>query len=518
MNRKSALIVGRHPMTDAVVRQYEDRTFSVIRSDGASYCGEGPDEIFIATEARKGEEISEDIRNIDFIRRLCNKSDDSKPIRCHLLLHSSVFFKRFMDDSFCADLKGKAELYPFTAESAWAQRMFTLIPGQESVFSFLDRIPDSADSAETVHIVVLGLNAMTEALTEYAALTCHYPNYIRDHSLRTRITIIDDDMSDSVYSYVHSHKSLFDNSYYRLIDLKHPHGATVKEFHVPEYADVREDWVDVEWEFVNGGIWSEVLRNKLQAWSADESQYLTVILGNESDDDNIAVALELKGIFQDNDVPVLVRTTYEDVVRLLPELGNFIPFGMKNFEYDIDLPLVKMAQMVNYVYQCCYEDNYLKGAKSNEIFSPVAIEPSVAESLWQDLSYSKKLSNIYNAMTIPVKMRSLGHTIDDWSAFYAMSAKEIALLAEIEHNRWNVATLLLGYRPVNAVQEKEIEKDVSLKKKYRNRLIHYDLRSYKDLRADATGRNANTYDICLAAAIPLIAKTYITEIADGRNQ
>lgn len=518
MNRKLALIVGSHPVADAVVRQYEDRTFSVIRSDGASYCGEGPAEIFIATEVRKGEEISEDIRNIDLIRHLCNKSYDSKPVRCHILLHSSVVFRKFLDDSFCADLKGKAEIYPFTAESIWAQRMFTLAPGQKASFSLLDRIPDAAESKETVHIVIFGLNAMTEALAEYAALTCHYPNYTRDHSLRTRITVIDDDISDSVYAFVHTHKPLFDNSYYRLVDLKHPDGASVKEFHIPEYAQVREDWVDVEWEFVNGGIWSEVLRSKLHVWSADKRQCLSVILGNDRDDDNIAVALELTKIFHDNHVPVLVRTTSEDLFGLLPEFGNFIPFGMKDFEYDIDLPLVRMAQMVNYVYQCCYEDNYLKGDKNDDVFSPVAIEPSVAESLWQELSYSKKLSNIYNAMTLPVKMKALGHSTDDWSVFYAMSAKQRTMLAEIEHNRWNVATLLLGYRPVNVVQEKEIENDISLKKKYRDLLIHYDLRSYKDLRTDATGRNANTYDICLAAAIPLIAKTYITEITDGRNQ
>ncbi len=517
MCSRSALVVGRHPMTDAVVRQYEDRTFSVIRSDDASYCGESPAEVFIATEARKGEEVSEDIRNIDLIRHICAGSDKGSPIKCHILLHSPQILRKFQDDSFCADLKGKAEIYPFTAESLWAQRMFTLIPGQKSAYSFLDKIPDSAESSETVHIVIFGLNTMTESLAEYAALTCHYPNYTRDHSLRTRITVVDDKMSEIMYGFVHSRKSLFDNSFYRLVDLKHPQGASVTEFHSPEYDGVREDWVDVEWEFVNGGIWSEVLRSKLKTWAADEGQYLSMILGNDKEDDNIAVALKLAEILQVNDVQVFVRTASEDIMGLLPELGGFIPFGMKNFEYDIDQPLARMAQMVNYVYQCCYEDNYLKGDNCNDIFSPVAIDTAIAESLWQDLSYSKKLSNIYNAMTIPVKMRSLGHKLEDWSAFYAISSKETSLLAEIEHNRWNVATLLLGYRPVNATQEKEIENDISLKKEYRDSLIHYDLRSYRDLRADATGRNANTYDICLAAAIPLIAKTYITEIADGRN-
>jgi hypothetical protein len=108
-------------------------------------------------------------------------------------------------------------------------------------------------------------------------------------------------------------------------------------------------------------------------------------------------------------------------------------------------------------------------------------------------------------------MRSLGHNDTDWEKFYGMTAKEIAVIAEVEHNRWNVEEMLLGFRPVTQEQEKEIESDISRKKAYKAEFIHYDIRAYRDLRPDDSGRNVNTYDICLSSAIPLIAKTFMEE-------
>lgn len=515
MVRKSALVIGTHPIVDDVVRQYEDRSFHIIQSEGDLSDGDSVDEIFIATETHQEDRVADDLRNVSLARRLCVYSTTGRPIRCHILLHSPQVFQMFKNDTLSADFGEHVEVFPFTEESLWAQRIFTLLPGQDSDFPFVHRIPKTAESEKIVHIVLLGLNYMTEELVEYAALTCHYPNYLRDHSLRTRITIVDDNMSETMYGFIHRHKSLMDNSFYRLVDLKVTQGACVREFHVPERNATQEDWVDVEWEFVNGGLWSEVLQGKLRTWAADGSQFLSVVLGYGSEDSNFAAALELPGELMAADVPVLIRLSSAELVGPGPWRKGLIPFGMKNFSYDIEQPLSCMAQMVNYVYQCCYEDNYLKDDNKTDVFSPVAIDMAVAKSLWRELPYSKKLSNVYNAMTIPVKMKSLGYELADWSVYYAISAKGIAMLAEIEHNRWNISTLLLGYRPVTEEQEKEIENDISLKKEYRNKRIHYDLRAYGDLRTDASGRNANTYDRCLAAAIPLIAKTYITIVSDG---
>ena len=86
-----------------------------------------------------------------------------------------------------------------------------------------------------------------------------------------------------------------------------------------------------------------------------------------------------------------------------------------------------------------------------------------------------------------------------------LTPHEIAILAEVEHNRWNVEELLMCYRTVTPEEEKEIEKNIELKNVYKEiRTAHYDIRPYEDLRSDESGRCANVYDISITSAIPLI--------------
>ena len=115
-------------------------------------------------------------------------------------------------------------------------------------------------------------------------------------------------------------------------------------------------------------------------------------------------------------------------------------------------------------------------------------------------------------MTIPTKMRSIGLNEDDWDKFYDISQQDIEILAQVEHNRWNVEELILGYRPCTDEEQDKIAADVDTQKDaFKARKIHYDLRAYNDLRPDKTGRSAKIYDLCLSAALPLIAKTFVDE-------
>lgn len=506
-----ALIVGGHQILEDVVRQYHDRHFSVTRISHADYSGESADELFIATEVSAGETVAEDMKNINFIRTLSKALDEKHYLRCHILLHSNEIMNMVVRDGLCDDLSSKIEILPFTELGLLARRVLAPLPGERLLCNPIDGGMIAYESFKTVHLVLFGMNDMSETFAEYAALTCHYPAYSRNHSLRTRITIVDDDMSERIHGFLNRYSHLFDNSFYRIVDLKTDKGASVTSFHSPQYDGEREDFVDIEWEFVCGGIWSKVLREKLSSWAKNERQLLAVALCHDTDDENVEVAVQLPCELSSGRVPVLIKKRAVEVSDLLSERLNLVALGKNECTYDINIPLVKLAKMVNHVYDCCYEDNYLKGDDTSAVFYPVSIDKERMEDSWRSLSTSMKLSNMYNAMTIPVKMRSVGLGADSWSEFYSLSSKEIAIIAEVEHNRWNVAELLLGYRPVDNNEEKEIEADISLKKQYKNKRVHYDIRAYNDLRADASGRNVNTYDICLSSAIPLIAKMFITD-------
>jgi hypothetical protein len=121
---------------------------------------------------------------------------------------------------------------------------------------------------------------------------------------------------------------------------------------------------------------------------------------------------------------------------------------------------------------------------------------------------TKKWSNIFAAASIPTKLRCIGINwdINTPCPLKEMTEDQVALLAEIEHNRWNIEELLLGYRPVKCAEDQEIDADRSRKKYWKERFIHYDIRPFDGLKEDNTGRKANVYDEVIVRSLPLILK------------
>jgi hypothetical protein len=179
-------------------------------------------------------------------------------------------------------------------------------------------------------------------------------------------------------------------------------------------------------------------------------------------------------------------------------------------DYDISLPLVRMAKNVNYIYDHCYNDNVTNW--NGSLRFTVEIDAKERELLWAKLSNVKRMSSIYNAMTIPTKMRSIGLKENEWEQFYDISQQDIEILAQVEHNRWCVEELILGCRRCTDKEQESITSDVATQKEiYKKRKIHYDLRAYNDLRPDKTGRSVQIYDLCLSSCLPLIAKAFADE-------
>lgn len=510
MTGKTVIIIGRHPLAADARRQYAGLGYSVssVECLGEADMADIPDELFFATTSEDADPFAEDTRNINAIRSLAGGGQITRNIRIHLLLHCQDTFTLIQKNNILEGVIGLVDIYPFTIETLWGQRLFCGLEDCPPA----DRIPIDKDSDVTTHLVIFGMNPMAESIARHAALTCHYPNFTRDHSLKTRITIIDGDIETRRDMFINKNSALFENSCYRFIDLNETGKSAVTFFHQPEWVGRWEDFVDIEWEFVNGGISDPVMRKKLSLWATSQRKNLNIVLCQENAGENISGVLQLPKEVEQNTITTYVRLSDSSMSGYLAGKTHLFPFGMKDVCHDVRLPLLAAAKIINHVYDCCYRDNYEKAQDNTEVLYPLCIDRDEAESSWGKLSSAKKWSNIYNALTLCTKMRSLGHAEEDWESFFSMSSKEIALIAEIEHNRWNVEELLLGFRPADEQQRKEIDEDITLKREYRKKSIHYDIRAYRDLRADDTGRNVNTYDICLSSAIPLIADTFRKEV------
>ena len=500
MNDK-VLIIGNHPINADLIRQYSQRGDEVVslmssqafgKTDIAAY------KEFALLSDWDANPFEADDKVMDILQQIAGNvpsPENGKRPLCHLLLRSHSLLHMIRLDGFRKEIEDKLEVNAFTMEDQWSQ----------IIAMGLDREPITKQSEKTVHLVIFGMSEIAEQVAVNAAHVCHFPNYLRNnHSLRTRITVIDESAFSKSREWVQRYKNLFDNSYFRFIDTKKTPAVT--NTYRPMFRD-REDFVDVEWEFVEASPFDKLVRDKISKWSTSPSQLLTIVFANDNTDIGLNDALHVPENIVSAQTPVYVYMQSNkafDQIKHSSNTPNVIPFGMADHGYDINIPIVRMAKNVNYIYDRCYEENDKDW--NGRLRFTIEIDEEKKELSWAKKSGVKRMSNIYNAMTIGVKMRSMGFKEDDWDHFYEISQEDMEILAEVEHNRWSVEELILGWRPCTDSEQCEVEVDIKMKEELKKRKIHYDLRAYNDLRPDGTGRPVQVYDRCLSASIPLIAK------------
>ena len=448
------------------------------------------------------------------IRRLreeAEKYDDSGGgrLECYLVLNDPTSLWLIQTIGLPKEIQERVDVFATTMEDLLAKIVFVKLPNLPSGFLSLDREPISCDSETIVHLVIVGFSDQAEALALNAALVAHYPNYCKDTRLRTRITIIDDNVYDGRGKLTQRYVHLFENSYYRTLNLNDINPQC--KLHRPMYEkENRKDFVDIEWEFVNGNIRNDAFRQKLEEWGADSRQQLTIAICHPDQGRNFSESFGLPQAIYKNEIPVLCHTEERDMIDLVQNSETYksiYPFGKECCNIDTLRILKQLAQRVNYVY-----NHSFSLTSDDPITAPSAIDENVLDEQWKKVgSLTKQYSNIFNAMTLGTKMHSIGHTSDDWKEYYALTMEEINILTEVEHNRWCVEELILGYRPVTDEEKKLVEDNISQKRILRDaQKVHYDLRAFDDLRADSTGKNVNVYDMALTQGIPLIMKSCIT--------
>ena len=482
------VIIGDHPLANDLIRQYKARgkEVSVITnyrqpvktlSDSISGCTE----LCLLSDINKGNPEEADNEAIALIGMLADALDEvqyqEQKLVCHLLVRSQQVLQMLHTTDFRETIRQKIDVYPFTLAETWSRSIV------------LDYEPITLQSEKHVHLVIFGLGEIAELVAIQAAYVAHYPNYIRNHSQRTRITIVDMQAEQKCKIFIQRFQHLFDNSYYRVVRPSEEKAVTL--FHKPMYEGLREDFVDVEWEFVEAEVWNADLREKLKMWAEDKTQLLTVVMADNDENKNAAQALLLPQELYQHDIPIH-------------------KYSQEYKGYDVSLPLVRMAKNINYIYDRCYEEN--DATWNGEIRHSVEIDKAERERSWAKLKNVKRMSSICNAMTIAGKMRSIGLEDDDWDKFYDIPQQDIEILAQVEHNRWSVEELILGFRPCTDDEQDKISTDVKTQKNaYKSRKIHYDLRAYDELRPDGTGKPVQIYDFCLSSCLPLIAKAFADE-------
>lgn len=437
--------------------------------------------------------------------------------RVHLVLQNQELADVLKRLPVPRELEASTELYAYTREDLWSMRLCGIMPDS---MTRLDRTPIAADSRQRVHLVIFGMSNQAESLAVHAALTAHFPNYCCDKSLRTRITIVADKAS-CWHHFQQRYRHLIENCYRRTVVISDDDARCTAL--PPKYDGQRKEFVDLEWEFVCGSNNDAAMAYKLRKWAKDEDQQLTVALCYEDDERNVSEALALP--YELRETPVWTRVREDTALRWIgrsDRYNHIIPFGMHQTELPDMAPFIRMAQCINFAYQRMR----VRGKEDRtdgRMLMDVAIESPTEQELQQlwnssRLTTAKRWSNIYNAFTLRTKMHSLGHTPDTWHTLFSMTDKEVELFAEVEHNRWCVEELVLGFRPTGDEEHNAVLHDPSLRQTYKEQFVHDDLRHYTDLGMDETGMPVVRYDVALTRTLPLVAHTYYQLLTCAKDE
>ena len=229
------------------------------------------------------------------------------------------------------------------------------------------------------------------------------------------------------------------------------------------------DFLDVEWEFIDSHLSSELVRGHLEKWAADPATKLALVLCYEDAAAGISSALHLPKALYKGGVPIAVyQKDHPEVLNAALASGQFgalTSFGEASDDSDaLFLRRSLRGKRVNYLYDLKY------GGGS-----------STPDEAWARLPFAHKLSSIASAASIPLKLRAFGieptrESVD------ALSDATLASLSEVEHRRWMLSVLLMGYSAAPAKERKDRSRFKELKSK---EFIHLDIAPYREIAEEA---------------------------------
>lgn len=493
-------------------------------------------EVYILGDTSEFDDIESfhDSLNVQCVTLIANqcKRCGRKGLPCHVLFDYKTTYHVFQYADLGPEITEHIDFHPFNFYDFWARKVFVVgaSKNEDITYKPLDYIPiTDRESDKYVHLIVLGMSKMGQAMALQAAHIAHFPNY---RKRKTKITFIDRNGKVEMGEFKQKCGELFKVSRSTYIDAdawaeaeerridgeapieKERYITTtglVDEYkHLVEEGDTDKDFIDIEWQFIKGDDHNPIVQELLKQYAKDDDAMITVAICLNLTHISLRSAMYLPKEYYEKDIPILVQQRKTSTIastlngkgfdkekrkKLLYK--NITPFGMVYDCYDLHIvSSVETCKRISSVY-----DYYFKNGTT-----PTYIKPEEADEVWKSKIITKRWSNIFAAASIPTKLRCIGSkwSINNNCFLENLTNDQIELLAEIEHNRWNVEELLLGYRPVKKEEDNDIFANRSKKQEYKEKFIHYDIRPYNGLKEDEKGNLASVYDIVIVKSLPLI--------------
>lgn len=488
---------------------------------------ESAEEVFVVGNHSNA---AHDAINVECVDSICRylKEQKQRPARITCVFKDLDTYAAFKTSEIFGEVKDLGvEFVPYNFYSGWAKQVFVKRlyrdfdnPGTEYKYPLVYGKGIKPDDEKYVHLVFVGTTNFAVAFAMEAAHVLHFPNADK---AKTRITFIDVNADKEKDEFITRNRHFFEVQAYRYKDLS----SEPKD--VPGYIGTEclmftgdnANFLDVEFEFIKGDVFSKRVQDVISCWADEHNskQYLSIFLAMTDQRQNFVLGMNMPDEVYANEVPVFIRQNRSDnfvtnlrnadtkkeekkltysVVNKNGEVdskdrdaryAHIYPFGMNETAFSADDHSLKRAKLINYLYETAKYETY----KFQSILALDAIpEDKIweeANTYWQKLSVALKWSNLYNAYTMRTKQRTLramrGLDIDDESRDYdTLSDYEVEQLALVEHNRWNVEKLLMGYRKPKKEEDKYENPEFASKlKKNKDLFIHHDIRPFNQLNS-----------------------------------
>lgn len=408
------------------------------------------------------------------------KNDKDNRLVCYFMFEYQTTFNVFQYSEISERIKECINFKPFYYYEMWAQRVLVCKECDKTEeYDYLPLEGESGinkDAENQVHLVVVGMTRMGTALATQAALMAHYPNFVTK-GIRTKITLIDENADKEKNFYIDRYDRLFalsNWSYKEMVRSESGKDELKTVFtHTPTKHDyLGGDFLDVEWEFIQGTVAQLELQDYIEK-SITEKTKMTIAICKDEPSRCLAAALNLEWRIYEKAMQVLVYNRYDDA--LIKQLKNEGKYGVSS-PFKNKIKAFGMASK-------CFRKNILEDSdKLAKEFHRVYMKDENAEI--------KKLtdywSNVYVSNTLWSKLRCVEIEKEE------IKAEDKEILVKVEHNRWNIEKLIMSFRHLTKEEQDIAKEDKEEKKRLKSEMAHLDICS--NARLSEIDDEAISYD------------------------
>lgn len=404
-----------------------------------------------------------------------NLPPDEERKQCKIYLeryHTHTLFQGLIKNSRFKMLT----LEPVCFYKYWSEVVLGIRPNKSGIDYHLlgDDVKKQWSEESFVHLVIIGMSRMGMTLATEAAMHLHFPNAAKK---RTRITMIDRQAYREMCTFRNLHQNVFSNAHYTYTsydDLGLNSENTQFGEPEPTVMNAGKTWLDTEFHFIQGNAESKAIRELLVRYSKETGVHLVIAVCLPDDRHALSLALALPNEILRRDISYILEDDSSQKSPALPVvlvqqqrgagllgllrqqnvLTKVFPFGMVDEPIGTDAECDKLAVYLDMTYNGCVQ--WDRKSLTDKFNNKEAVEE--ARRTWKNAEEWKRISNRYAMASRTLKLRSLGIDENDLEDLFRADKRDtLETLAELEHNRWCMEKLMIGYRPLSAEEQAKLD-------------------------------------------------------------